>query len=191
MIIGYKQVCEGKVQVLAEVLSPWCLLPGRGGREVEAGLHRPHPRGQVQQIRPSQGHAGQELWPVGPYQIYSPGGPGHDGLRRVVDGGVGQQHQVPAAARRRYEAGLRPAGQTEKLINCTYNCQRRNVVLLKYCNFMCMIYSKIPFRFSCKVRMAPSTDNIDELFDLRNVFFTGNFQTCINEAQKLKVNITK
>jgi len=38
--------------------------------------------------------------------------------------------------------------------------------------------------------MAPSADNVDELFDLRNAYFTGNFQTCINEAQRLKVGDT-
>jgi len=36
--------------------------------------------------------------------------------------------------------------------------------------------------------MAPAGDSVDELFDVRNAYFTGNFQTCINEGQKLKLS---
>lgn len=34
---------------------------------------------------------------------------------------------------------------------------------------------------------APKMSEVDELFDLRNAYFTGNFQQCIKEAQKIKV----
>merc|ERR1712071_660679 len=51
-----------------------------------------------------------------PYKVHAFGGSGHNGLRRVLDCGVGQQHQVPAETRRRHEAGFRTAGPAKKLI---------------------------------------------------------------------------